>query len=507
MGPLNLNCFCKIKSQKIERLPHAVSVNFNALRKRQVLKTSVVYFLIRAINGVLGLATVFILTRLLSAEQYGVYALGIATIGLCASVLFQWIAVAVARFYAAHADSPVELIAEGNRLFFRVAACATIVLAIYVVWSPIANVRPELAIAIGVGVIATGLHSLGLQIANASGKPANYALLTISRGALALCAAIVLVQFDYGGIGAIFGVALGSALSITFFRARQAGKAIASSREVRSKMISYGLPLTLTYLSTMVLDVSDRFMIGWWLGTAAVAGYAAAYDLAQQVVGAILNVLLLAAYPRITAAWEAGGAAAARRAMLPLYQALLLGIPLLAGVFIGGAPDISNIAFGAAIRGDAALIIPWIAFAISLGCFKSYFLDVAFQLAKVTHIQLRITVVMAVLNLVLNIVLMPIFGVVGAASATAIAFTVGAVLSWWFGRHLNIYPLHMRDAVSALVVLFVTALCMRCLPTGDLGTVFGAILRLSFGGMVYLAAISITNLAGARSALLKRFAK
>lgn len=469
-----------------------------------MLKSSIVYFFIRAINGVLGLGTVFILTRLLSAEQYGIYALGLATIGLCASVLFQWIAVSVARFYAAHAEAPDILIGEGNRLFLRVALFALVAMGLYVVWAPIPSVKPEFAIVIGVGVIATGLHNLGLQIANARGQPINYGLLTISRGAFTLGAAVALVWLNFGGVGAIFGVALGCALSVVFFRARYTVKASHNNQELRRKMISYGLPLTLTYFSTMVLDVSDRFMIGWRLGASAVAGYAAAYDLTQQVVGAVMNVLLLAAYPRVTAAWEAGGASAARQAMIPLSQAMLLGVPLLAGIFIGGAPEISHVAFGRAIREEATQIIPWIAFAITVGCFKSYFLDIAFQLAKITHIQLRITVVMAIVNVALNFGLIPHFGVVGAAAATALAFAVGALLSWWFGRSLKIYPSHTRDAARVLLVLLATVAIARFAPTNGIGTPFDAIVKIACGAIGYIFAVLITNLGGARSALVGR---
>ncbi len=467
-----------------------------------MFKTSLIYFLIRAINGVLALATIYILTRLLSAEQYGLYALGMAGIGLCGSVLFQWIAVAVSRFYAAHVAEPDVLLTEAYRLFFRIAIVGLALTAIYAVWSPMPAVTPLLTLAIGVGAIAMGLHSLGLQVANARGLPVSFGLLTASRGAFALAAAVAFVLAGFGGAGAVFGVALACVLSVAFFGARRQTTVRHNSPELRRQMIVYGLPLTLTYFATMVLDVSDRFMIGWWLGAPAVAGYAAAYDLTQQVVGAIMNVLFLAAYPRVVAAWEAGGATAASQAMLPLSRAMLLGAPLITGIFIGWASDISQMVFGISVRSDAAQIMPWVAFAIAVGCLKSYFLDIAFQLAKVTHMQVRITVVMAVLNVVLNILLMPNFGVVGAAIATTVAFSIGAILSWLFGRRLCIYPARARDVIIMLFTLLAIIMAMYISPTSSYGTVFDAVLRLLVGLAAYVAVVSITDLAGARSSLI-----
>lgn len=467
-----------------------------------MLNTSLIYFLIRAINGMLAIATIYILTRLLSAEQYGLYALGIAGIGLCGSVLFQWIAVSVSRFYAAHVTEPDALLTEAYRLFYRIAIGGLVLTVIYAAWSPTPAITPILALTIGGGAIAMGLYSLSLQVANARGLPLSYGLLTASRGAFALAAAVTFVVTGFGGTGAVLGVALACVLSVAFFGARRQTRVRHNTPELRRQMIVYGLPLTLTYFATMVLDVSDRFMIGWWLGAPAVAGYAAAYDLTQQLVGAIMNVLFLAAYPRVVSAWEAGGATAASQAMLPLSRAMLLGAPLVTGIFIGWASDISQIVFGISVRSDAAQIMPWVAFAIAVGCLKSYFLDIAFQLAKVTQMQVRITVVMAVLNVMLNLLLMPNFGVVGAAIATAAAFSVGAILSWWFGRRLGIYPARARDVISMFFTLLAIVMAMYISPKSSYGDIFNAVLRLLVGLAAYVTIISITDLAGARSSLI-----
>lgn len=469
-----------------------------------MFKTSIIYFLIRAINGVLGLATVFILTRLLSPEQYGVYALALATIGLFASVLYQWIAVTIARFYAIHKEDPSILIVEGNKLFFKVSSYALVTAGVYFYFANVDGIQLGINAAIVIGVIATGLHNLGLQVANASGRPINYGLLTVTRATFTLCAAVSLVQLGYGSIGAVFGVAVGGAASVAIFRIRHAKRDRAGNKELRKQMIVYGLPLTLTYLSTMILDVSDRFMIGWWLGTPAVAGYAAAYDLTQQVIGAIMNVLFLATYPRITAEWETGGVTAARNAMLPLSKAILLAIPLLAGTFIGGANEISNLAFGKSIAIEAAKVVPWIAFSIAIGCFKSYYLDISFQLAKTTKTQLRITAAMALTNIVLNIVLMPYWGVIGAAISTAFAFSLGALLSWWFGRNLEIYCLKKTDALKTILVFAITIAGTYFSPRISINVVLDLCAMLMFGCLAYVAGLILTNLVGSREALIRR---
>lgn len=470
-----------------------------------MLKTTIIYFLIRALNGVLGLSTIYILTRILSAEQYGIYAMGMAGIGLCTSVLFQWIAASLSRFYATYSDEPDILLTEAYRLFIHIAIAGLTFTALYIAWSPVPSITPMLALAIGVGAIAMGIHNLGLQVANARRLPLSYGLLTASRGALALASAVAFVLGGFGGAGAVFGVALACVLSVVFFGARRQSKGSHNSPELRRQMVAYGLPLTLTYFATMVLDVSDRFMIAWWLGAPTVAGYAAAYDLTQQVVGAIMNVLFLAAFPRVVTAWEAGGATAARQAMIPLSRAMLLGAPLISGIFIGWSSDISQLFFGEAVRSDAAQLMPWVAFAIATGCFKSFFLDIPFQLAKVTYIQVRINLAMASLNVILNFLLIPNSGIIGAAIATTAAFLIGAILSWWFGRKLGIYPVRVRDAASIPITIAIVVTAMHLSPNSSFGDIFDAVLRLFFGLAAYVATASIIDLAGVRSSLMIKF--
>ncbi|MGH9876307.1 MAG: polysaccharide biosynthesis C-terminal domain-containing protein, partial [Nitrososphaerales archaeon] len=332
----------------------------------------------------------------------------------------------------------------------------------------------------------------------------RYGLLTASRGALALVAALIFVQAGLGGIGAVFGAAVASLVSMIFFGAHCLANTRHNNSNLRRQMVAYGLPLTLTYLAIMVLDVSDRFMIAWWMGPSAVAGYAASYDLTQQTVGVALNVFFLASYPRITVAWEAGGVQAARQAMVPLSHAMLLVAPLVAGLFIGLADDITQLVLGSAVQPDAARVMPWVAFAIVIGCLKSYFLDIAFQLAKVTHMQLRITVMMAVLNVALNIVLIPKFGVVGAAMSTAAAFSSGAVLSWWFGRRLGIYSARKRDVMSMTLAFLAIVLSIQLVPTSAYSGLADVILRLLAGLAGYVVAVMVTNLAGVRLGLMDK---
>lgn len=473
------------------------------------LGASAAYLAVRSVNGLLALASLAVLTRLLAPADYGRYALGMAAITVLATVLFQWLNLALARFHAAHAKREDLLLSVAHRLFFAIAAVLLAFAGMLAAVPPLAGLPVAAGLMIGFGAAALGLHNLHLQIANSRGQPLRYGLITAMRAALALGLATVLILAGLGATGALVAFAIGCLLAVALFGTRWRAASVGDRKAVVRQLLTFGLPLSLASLSTMVLDTTDRFLIALWHGSAAVAGYAASYDLTQQTVGVALNVFFMAAYPRVTAAWEAGGADAAHATMVPLGRALLLAGPLLVALFTGFAPEIAALMFGSGIRADAGHVMPWIALAISIGCVKTYFLDVAFHLTRSVAILLRIALAMAAFSVALNLALIPSLGYLGAALAAVAAFTLGAALSWWFGRASGLYPHFAREALKAGLACAATVVVLRFfVPATLVENIGGSALDL---GMRFVAAVGVfgavawgLDLSQLRSRLIRR---
>ena len=65
-----------------------------------MLKHTLLYLGVRALNGLLALATLALLSRWLSAEDYGRWALGQTLVGSAALLLFQWAHTAYGRLHS-----------------------------------------------------------------------------------------------------------------------------------------------------------------------------------------------------------------------------------------------------------------------------------------------------------------------------------------------------------------------------------------------------------------------
>ncbi|MBM4213227.1 MAG: hypothetical protein FJ179_05865, partial [Gammaproteobacteria bacterium] len=115
-----------------------------------------------------------LLSRFLTSEDYGRYALIVAASAFIATVGFQWINVSVARFYDASEGQRGALVYEALRFYgvmvFPVAALMVVLVAL----RPWPWMSPDVGILVGFGALGLALHALGLQFANAFGAPKVY---------------------------------------------------------------------------------------------------------------------------------------------------------------------------------------------------------------------------------------------------------------------------------------------------------------------------------------------
>jgi O-antigen/teichoic acid export membrane protein len=264
-------------------------------------------------------------------------------------------------------------------------------------------------------------------------------------------------------------------------------------------MLRYGLPLSATFISSMVLDLSSRFIIGLKLDESSVAGYSVGYDLTQQVFGAAMNAVYLAAFPQIIKSYHSDNVTVARAELRKMFDYLAIGSPILLGVFLGLSNQIASVTFGAPVRELASQVIPLIAVGVFFSGVKSYYLDVVFQLRKRTEMQFLTTGIMAVINVVATLVLLDRFGVIGAAVSAALAFCVGAVVSFCLGRREELYVHSGTDALKIIAVtIAVFAAARQGAALAEPSAIQGLLSGVAFAFGVYGLSAYCVDLGGGR---------
>lgn len=467
-------------------------------------RNSIVYFISRGGGGLLTVLTLAVFTRILSPPEYGWYALGVTLFSITAALVFQWLAVAVARFYPAFADRPGVLLAASLRGF---GLSTLIAVAGFLAAIPIGRARGAsfpFLVCVLLATVVGGLHALVLQVANSQGRPLRFAMLTWVRALFTLIAGALFVLLGVGYVGALLGWVAGAALSMIVVNPLRGVRPqdSAEARELSPKLFRYGMPLIVTLLGMSAVDYADRLIIAGQLGAGAVGHFAAVYDLTSQTITAMTSVLFLAGFPAVANAFEKSGEEAARNQMRLLGRSLLVvALPITIG-FGAVSRDVAHVMLGPSFRGEVTLLIPIIAGAVWLSGFRMFYLDVVFQLHKVTAYLAWIAVTMMVVNIGLNFVLLPIYGIAGAAGAKLGAWALGALLSFFLGRGFMRLPSLGDDFVRA--ALATGCMVAVLIPLKGASGVAVLVAKVALGAATYFVAAWLLNVAGIRSWLSAR---
>ncbi|WP_036218260.1 lipopolysaccharide biosynthesis protein [Calidithermus chliarophilus] len=468
-----------------------------------LIKHSSIYILARGIPGLINFMAIALYTRLLSPEEYGQYVLILGGVGLFNVVFFHWLRLSLLRFFpAAHEDSKPLL----STIFasFLSIVCLTGVLGLLVALFWPSSVWRSLILVAVLLLWAQAWFDLNLEFARIRFQLVRYGLMTGGSAISALAFGTAAVLWGLGAYGPILGLLVGL-LSAGLWRAGTDWKEvpIRISKPLMGALLRYGFPLTATFALTFVVSASDRFIIARFLGEGPAGIYAASYDLIQQSLAYFMMVVNLAAYPLAVQALERQGFEAAQE-QLRRNGILLMGVsfPAAVGLIILG-PNIISILLGSGFRDQATFLLPWITIAILLAGIRAYYFDLAFQLSRYTSGQIWVVGAAALLNLILNLWWIPIFGLLGAAYATLFAYLLALLLSSALGRRVFVLPIPYQDIGKIILASLITGLVL--LPTLRYRGVEGLVIQVLVGSATYIVLTTLLNVGGYRSRLLCMF--
>ncbi len=420
------------------------------------------YLLARGVPGVLNFLAIAIYTRLLSPEQYGAYTLTIATVSAVDALLLHWLRLALLRFLPRANKDASGTLPTILRIYLLISLGVSVV-AVAVGWLIIDDPLTRQLIVLGAGLfVVQATFELTVERERSELSPRRYGLYSGIKSVVALGVGAGLAAAGLGAVGLLIGLTAALILPlITLGGLTRWAGALRGYDPILARQIAiYGLPLAATSALAFLISSSDRFMLAGMIDTAAAGQYAVGYDLAQFTLGLLLNIVNLAAYPLIVAAFENDGVAATRTMLRwTLRLMLLIGLPATIGLAVL-APNVAHVLIGSDFESAAVMIIPGIAAAALLFGLKAFYFDLAFQLSGNTIKQVWVLIVTALLNIGLNLWLIPAVGILGAVYSTVAAQIIAILLSWWLGRGSLQVPL--PDATT-LPIVFATGVMLAVL--------------------------------------------
>jgi len=467
-----------------------------------LLRHSAIYLFARGVPGLIGFATIIIYTRLLSTEAYGQYTLVVTGAILVYALLYQWLSASLLRFFSQYQNKPAELftaILIGFTFMSFLSGVVGAVLAM-VWWGSVWG----WLIVIGVFLTwAQAWFFINLELVRSRLAPIRYGLISMAKSLIALGLGVVLVLWNFDTYGALIGLFAGFLIAGLWASWGQWGGFYGGrlNRELVRSLLNYGLPLTASFAVAVVISSTDRFMLAGLIGESATGLYAASQGLAQQTVGVLMTMVNLAAYPLIIKTLEHSGPNAAR-AQLRKNAILLLAVGLpVATVFILLAPNIAAVFLGKEFQNAGVKLMPWFAVAALSSSIRAYYFDLAFFLGKRTYALIMVMAVTALLNVVLNLWLIPMFGILGAAYASVAALGIATGITAILGHRVFRLPSLHGDIIKLFSATLGMATVLFLLPEGD--GILTLVFSIMLGVAIYLACVIAFDLCGVRKVVVQ----
>jgi O-antigen/teichoic acid export membrane protein len=439
------------------------------------------------LQGIIGFAAIIAYTRLLSPEDFGRYALAFSVMTLAHVVTFSWLEAAMARFWAAQRSA--QDLADHFASLYRTTFILTLIfLPVILVgcwfWPMPEAYRVPMMVALA-GIPVRCFAKLAQERYRAAGEVAKAASLdiwiTVSGFAVGVAAA-------FGGIGGaspLLGLLVAPLFALPFILPsewKQAKGGAVQHRRLGDYAL-YGYPIAASLGLAIVLSSTDRFLLAWFLDDAAVGAYHAGYSIANRTLDVMFIWLGAAGTPALVMALERGGRddlkAAAKEQASTL---LLIGMPAAIGLALVARP-LADFMIGEELRHAAVQVTPWIALSALLSGMTVYYFHQAFTLGRRTGWLLAAMCVPAASNVVLNLILIPRFGVQGAAWATTASFAIGLVASVVIGRRILPMPIPWRTVATCALCCGIMALALWPLP--PIGGLPEVMLDACVGATVY----------------------
>lgn len=463
----------------------------------EAIRDSSIYGVTRAISVILGVIAIPIFARIMSPDEFGRYSLALLTITVLSRVISEWSRSSILRFdsrykgtenydrYASNLFIPPILL--GGLIGILVAS-------LWLIFGLFSHYDDYVIVSIIVLPFSISFALL-TTLLRVRQKAKEFSLLQVLNrvGAIAVGALFILLV-QMGGEGMLYGMFISLALLVPISLrwtaiSKNISFGLVRARDLR-KYLSYGIPLTMFALSAFLMRYTDRYMISFFRGVREVGIYSFASMFPQRTIETLIGIIALGAFPIIVREWEDNkrGSAANITSNLAKYH-MLLTVPIATVLIILPKNLISVIAtenFEAAYS-----VIPFITIS-SYFTSIAWFSSISFNLSTETGQLLFITIAALIINIILNLLTIPVWGYKGAAFSTMLTSMVyfGSVFSYsrkwlpWRIRTRVVFRV-LGATVIAAALSYALKLLMKGLST------FNTVVIVVFYAMVYFSILQV----------------
>jgi O-antigen/teichoic acid export membrane protein len=465
-----------------------------------LLKHSGFYLAAEAVPILLAIISISVYTRYLSTEEYALYSLVMTSVWLASAFLVDWLRMGLVRFWNMKEYSKEILVGSISSILNIIMLITLIVfsLTLYIT-SDYYQIPIAIMIAGFILFVTQTLFNLNMKIKNSLLKAKEYALINSFRAAISIIIGIVLVILGFGPISIIIALIL-AYIILLLFTSHDIWKYYAAGildRPLTISLFRYGLPVAMATTLQVIGNTVDRFLLVA-MDSLSAAGI---YSVSANLIGSSLNMLLyslsIAAYPIVLKALEENNKEELEQ-KLNQYASVFMGfaLPSVAGLIII-SPNLLYLLLGKDFLDGSLLIFPWLVIAELFFAIQVFYFAMAFQIKKKTVPLIWIMLIITVINIILNIILIPEYSIVGVAIATMISSLIGAILTYIYGSRLYKLPIPFLEIAQIIFATLIMIYAVNAF-SGEKGWAW-LVVQISTGAVVYLAIVLMLNISNIRN--------
>jgi O-antigen/teichoic acid export membrane protein len=209
--------------------------------------------------------------------------------------------------------------------------------------------------------------------------------------------------------------------------------------------VAFSLPLMAAEISWVVLDSGDRFFVQHYLGAQALGFYAAAYGIAIYLQDVMMAPLQMALFPICMKVWNTEGKKATQDFLSRSLDQFVLVAVAVVCVAIVTSRDVIVLLASRKFQ-EAHTLLPFLVVGLVLSAVTIFFRPGLMINKRAVKIAVA-TFYASILNIALNVILLPRIGLVGAAIATTVSY--GGIVVFLAYQSLRVLPYKLQLAAFA----------------------------------------------------------
>lgn len=468
-----------------------------------MVKHGLIYLLAKLFAGGVGFISIVLYTRILVPEEYGRYALILVYVNLINALLYQWFRLGLIRYIPKfQKDSSMYSRLLSTVIICYIACCfITLLVGVFIVALGFQSI---LQISIILFFLwTTAWFELSQAIQRSNLKPVRFGIMTGMKSSMSLLFGSIALYLGYGEIGLLIGISMGTLITnLVFLKEWNTKSKLTFDKNIIFELTKYGLPLIISGGMAYIMQSIDRVMIGSLMGESAAGIYSVTFDFALQTIGMLMMIVNLSALPLVIRKLENEGFISAQEQLTQNYQLLLaISLPAVLGLTILSS-NITSVVFGSDYHEQATMILPIISFAMFFQGLKAYYTDNSYQLGRTTYKQAFPVIIGIIMNVMLNLFLIPKLGLFGASLSSLIAYFISLLANWFLAKRIFYLPFPVFETLKIVGASLVMASVLLILQnhTGLLSLIF----QISAGIIVYAILFILLNIMNSRTLLRRK---